>query len=51
MKPIGRGDIVGGHYGFDRLEAALAGHSVPVDFETVTALPRLYAEQGLARAQ
>ncbi|HEX4162072.1 MAG TPA: SRPBCC family protein [Acidimicrobiales bacterium] len=48
---IGRGDIVGGHYGFDRLQAALAGHPVPVDFEAFTALQRLYAEQGLASAQ
>lgn len=45
---IQRGDIVGGHYGFDRLEAALAGHPVPLDFGAFTALQGRYAEQGLA---
>lgn len=45
-----RGDIVGGHYGFDRLEAALAGHPVPLDLEAFGALQRRYAEHGLATA-
>ena len=44
-----RGDIVGGHYGFDRLEAALAGRPVALDLEVFAALQRRYAEHGLAR--
>jgi len=47
---IERGDVVGGHYGFDRLEAALSGHPVPVDFQTFASLQSVYAEQGLAAA-
>ena len=47
---IERGDVVGGHYGFDRLEAALSGHPVPVDFEVFASLQNVYAEQGLAAA-
>jgi uncharacterized protein YndB with AHSA1/START domain len=48
---VGRGDIVGGHYGFDRLEAALAGHPTPVDMEAFGALQIAYAERDLgARA-
>jgi len=47
---IERGDIVGGHYGFDRLEAALAGHPVPFDFEKLLALQERYAVEGLASA-
>jgi uncharacterized protein YndB with AHSA1/START domain len=47
---IDRGDVVGGHYGFDRLEAALSGHPVPVDFEAFASLQRAYAEHGLAAA-
>jgi uncharacterized protein YndB with AHSA1/START domain len=45
-----RGDIVGGHYGFDRLEAALAGHPVPLDLEAFASLQAQYAAQGLASA-
>lgn len=45
---IERGDIVGGHYGFDRLEAALSGHPVPVDMRTFASLQDVYAEKGLA---
>ena len=44
-----RGDIVGGHYGFDRLEAALAGRPVALDLEVFAALQQRYAEHGLAR--
>ena len=47
---IARGDIVGGHYGFDRLEAALAGRPVPFDAEVFGALQRQYAEHGPANA-
>ena len=47
---IERGDVVGGHYGFDRLEAALSGHPVPVDLEAFASLQRAYAEHGLAAA-
>lgn len=45
---IERGDVVGGHYGFDRLEAALAGHPVPFDLDVFTALQARYADHGLA---
>ena len=48
---IARGDIVGGHYGFDRLEAALSGRPAPVDLGAFAALQALYAERGLAAAQ
>lgn len=47
---VERGDIVGGHYGFDRLEAALAGHPIPFDMDAFTALQRRYLEHGLAVA-
>ena len=45
---IARGDIVGGHYGFDRLEAALVGRPAAVDLEAFAVLRGRYAEQGLA---
>ena len=45
---IERGDVVGGHYGFDRLEAALAGRPVPFDLDVFTALQARYADRGLA---
>lgn len=45
---IERGDVVGAHYGFDRLEAALSGHPVPVDMGTFASLQNIYAEEGLA---
>jgi uncharacterized protein YndB with AHSA1/START domain len=44
---IDRGDVVGAHYGLDRLEAALAGHPVPVDMEAFAALQAEYKEFGL----
>jgi uncharacterized protein YndB with AHSA1/START domain len=47
---IERGDVVGAHYGFDRLEAALAHHPAPLDMEAFTVLQKRYAEQGLASA-
>jgi uncharacterized protein YndB with AHSA1/START domain len=45
---VERGDVVGGHYGFDRLEAALSGHPTSVDADAFAALQRTYAAQGLA---
>jgi len=45
---IERGDVVGGHYGFDRLEAALSGTPIPVDMDVFAALQAEYAERGLA---
>lgn len=45
---IERGDVVGAHYGLDRLEAALAGTPAPVDLEAFGALAADYAEHGLA---
>lgn len=45
---IKRGDIVGGHYGFDRLEAALAGRPTPLDLDAFAGLHGRYADQGLA---
>jgi uncharacterized protein YndB with AHSA1/START domain len=45
---IERGDIVGGHYGLDRLEAALAGHPVPWDMELFAELQSAYAKRDLA---
>ena len=45
---IGRGDIVGAHYGLDRLEAALAGHPVPADMEVFAELQAAYAKLDLA---
>ena len=47
---VERGDVVGGHYGFDRLEAALSGRPVPFDGDVFASLQRLYAQQGLATA-
>lgn len=47
---IERGDIVGGHYGFDRLEAALAGRPAVLDLEVFAVLQGRYTEQGLANA-
>lgn len=47
---IERGDVVGAHYGFDRLEAALSGHPIPVDFQTFASLQNVYAKKGLAAA-
>jgi len=46
-----RGDVVGAHYGLDRLAAALAGHPVPVDMAVFAALQADYAEHGLAALQ
>lgn len=48
---IERGDVVGAHYGLDRLEALLAGHPAPVDMEVFGALAADYAEHGLAAPQ
>lgn len=48
---IQRGDIVGAHYGLDRLAAALSGHPVPVDMAAFAALQADYAEHGLAAMQ
>lgn len=45
---IERGDVVGAHYGFDRLEASLSGHPVPVDMRTFASLQSLYADKDLA---
>lgn len=48
---IQRGDIVGAHYGLDRLAALLEGHPIPVDMETFVALRADYASHGLAATQ
>jgi len=48
---IERGDIVGAHYGLDRLEAALAGRPVPVDMEVFAELHAAYAKLDLAPPQ
>lgn len=45
---IARGDVVGGHYGLDRLAAALSGRTTPVDMDEFAALQARYAQQGLA---
>jgi uncharacterized protein YndB with AHSA1/START domain len=45
---IERGDVVGAHYGLDRLEAALAGRPIPWDQAAFAALQADYAERGLA---
>lgn len=45
---IQRGDVVGGHYGFERLRAALAGDPVPFDTDELAALQHRYAGTGLA---
>ena len=47
---VERGDVVGGHYGLDRLAAALSGHPEPFDLDGFAALQARYAEHGLARA-
>jgi uncharacterized protein YndB with AHSA1/START domain len=47
---VERGDVVGCHYGLDRLEAALSGHPEPFDLDALTALQTRYAEHGLAAA-
>lgn len=47
---IQRGDVVGAHYGFDRLRTALAGHPAPLDMEAFARLQQRYAELGLASA-
>ncbi|MGB7447614.1 MAG: SRPBCC family protein [Ornithinimicrobium sp.] len=48
---IERGDVVGGHYGLDRLEAALSGHPIPFDGEAFVSLQGTYARRGLAAAK
>jgi uncharacterized protein YndB with AHSA1/START domain len=48
---IERGDVVGAHYGLDRLAAALSGNPVPVDMDAFGALLADYAEHGLAEPQ
>lgn len=48
---IERGDVVGAHYGLDRLEAALSGHPVPVDMEVFAELQAAYATRSLAAPQ
>ncbi len=45
---IERGDIVGAHYGLDRLEAALTGTPVHVDMAVFTELQAEYAKRHLA---
>lgn len=45
---IERGDVVGAHYGLDRLEAALSGHPVPVEMEVFQALQAEYVEHGMS---
>ncbi|MGW9629165.1 SRPBCC family protein [Agromyces sp. NPDC055520] len=45
---IERGDLVGAHYGLDRLEAALAGNPAPVDMAAFAALQAEYAARELA---
>lgn len=45
---IERGDVVGAHYGFDRLHAALAGTPAPLDLEVFGALQGAYASRCLA---
>lgn len=48
---IQRGDVVGAHYGLDRLGALLAGHPVPVEMDIFAALQSEYAAHGLAAQQ
>jgi uncharacterized protein YndB with AHSA1/START domain len=48
---IARGDVVGAHYGLDRLDAALTGRPVPWDSDAFAALQARYAELGLATAE
>ena len=48
---IQRGDVVGAHYGLDRLAAAIAGRPVPVDKEAFAALQADYAALVLAALQ
>lgn len=45
---IERGDVVGAHYGLDRLAAALSGHPTPVDMGVFDELRAAYAELSLA---
>lgn len=45
---IQRGDVVGAHYGLDRLASLLSGHPIPVDMEVFAALQADYAQHGLA---
>jgi uncharacterized protein YndB with AHSA1/START domain len=45
---IERGDVVGAHYGLDRLERALSGHPVPWDNDAFAVLQAGYAELGLS---
>lgn len=45
---IERGDIVGAHYGLDRLEATVTGHPAPVDMEAFSALQDAYVRLGLS---
>jgi hypothetical protein len=45
---IRRGDVVGGHYGFDRLQAALAGRPIPFDMDAFATLQHRYAAQSAA---
>jgi len=45
---IERGDVVGAHYGLDRLEQALSGHRIAWDNDAFAALQARYAELGLA---
>ena len=47
---IERGDVIGAHYGLDRLEAALSGHPIPFDVEAFASLQSIYAQQGLTAA-
>ena len=44
-RDIQRGDVVGGHHGFDRLQAALAGRPIPFDMNAFVALQHRYADQ------
>ena len=48
---IRRGDLVGGHYGFDRLQAALAGRPIPFDMDAFATLRHRYAQQSPADAR
>lgn len=45
---VQRGDVVGGHYGFDRLQAALEGQPIPFDMNAFAILQHRYAEQAAA---
>ena len=41
---IERGDVIGAHYGLDRLESALSGHPTPLDFVVFAELRAGYAK-------